>query len=126
MPLAMAKVAAATAGHSWPMFASFVGALGAFITGSNTVSDLLFSEFQYATATQLGISHQIVVTLQVVGGAMGNMVCIHNIVAACATVGLAGLEGVLIRKNSLPMLIYGLTAGVLGLIFCYVLYPGIF
>ena len=66
------------------------------------------------------------VTLQVVGGAMGNMVCIHNIVAACATVGLAGLEGVLIRKNSLPMLIYGLTAGVLGLIFCYVLYPGIF
>lgn len=71
------------------MLASFVGALGAFITGSNTVSDLLFAEFQYATASQLGISHQIVVALQAVGGAMGNMVCIHNIVAASAISGSA-------------------------------------
>lgn len=126
MPLAMAQMAATYAGHSWPMFASFVGALGSFITGSNTVSDLLFAEFQYATATQLQIPHQIVVSLQAVGGAMGNMVCIHNIVAASATVGLAGLEGLLIRRNALPMLIYGLVVGVMGLLFCYVLFPNIF
>ena len=114
------------AGATWPMFASFVGALGAFITGSNTVSDLLFAEFQYATATQLAIPRQIIVSLQAVGGAMGNMVCIHNIVAASATVGLAGLEGMLIRRNALPMLLYGLVAGSLGLVFVYVLYPTIF
>ena len=126
MPLAMAQMAAAYTGHSWPMFASFVGALGSFITGSNTVSDLLFAEFQYATATQLDIPRQIVVSLQAVGGAMGNMVCIHNIVAASATVGLAGLEGLLIRRNSLPLLIYGLVAGAMGLVFCYVLFPGLF
>ncbi len=126
MPLAMAETAADITGKSWPMFAAFVGALGAFITGSNTVSDLLFAEFQFATATQLGISHQIIVALQAVGGAMGNMVCIHNIVAASATVGLAGMEGVLIRRNAMPMLVYGLVVGSLGLIFCYVLFPGIF
>ena len=126
MPLAMAKMAASYAGQSWPMFASFVGALGSFITGSNTVSDLLFAEFQYATATQLDISRQLIVSLQAVGGAMGNMVCIHNIVAASATVGLAGLEGVLIRRNSLPLLLYGLVIGVMGLVFTYVLYPTIF
>ena len=126
MPLSMAETAAGIAGHSWPMFASFVGALGSFITGSNTVSDLLFAEFQYATANQLGISHLIVVSLQVVGGAMGNMVCIHNIVAASATVGLAGLEGVLIRRNSMPMLVYGLIVGIIGLIFAYTLFPGTF
>ena len=126
MPLSMAQTAAGLTGHSWPMFASFVGALGAFITGSNTVSDLLFAEFQYATASQLGISHQIIVALQAVGGAMGNMVCIHNIVAASATVGLAGMEGLLIRRNALPLLVYGLSAGALGSIFVYVLYPGIF
>ena len=57
---------------------------------------------------------------------MGNMVCIHNIVAASATVGLAGLEGMLIRRNALPMLLYGLVAGSLGLVFVYVLYPTIF
>ena len=126
MPLAMAQAAAGMAGSSWPMFTSFVGALGAFITGSNTVSDLLFAEFQYATATQLAIPKQLIVSLQAVGGAMGNMVCIHNIVAASATVGLAGLEGMLIRRNALPMLLYGLVAGSLGLVFVYVLYPTIF
>jgi lactate permease len=126
MPLSMAQTAAALTGHTWPMFASFVGALGSFITGSNTVSDLLFAEFQYATASQLGISHQIVVALQAVGGAMGNMVCIHNIVAASATVGLAGMEGMLIRRNALPLLVYGLVAGGLGSLFVYVLYPGLF
>ncbi|PIE60520.1 MAG: lactate permease [Desulfobulbus propionicus] len=126
MPLSMAEAAAGMAGQSWPMFASFVGALGSFITGSNTVSDLLFAEFQYATAAQLGISHQIIVALQAVGGAMGNMVCIHNIVAASATVGLVGMEGVLIRRNSLPLFLYGLAAGGLGALFIFLLYPGIF
>ena len=41
MPLAMATAVAAMAGNAWPLLASFVGGLGAFITGSNTVSDML-------------------------------------------------------------------------------------
>jgi lactate permease len=126
MPLSMAQTAAAMTGSTWPMFASFVGALGSFITGSNTVSDLLFAEFQYATASQLEISRQIIVALQAVGGAMGNMVCIHNIVAASATVGLVGMEGLLIRRNALPLLLYGLIVGALGLLLVYVLYPGLY
>ncbi len=126
MPLSMAKATAALAGHSWPFFAPFVGALGAFITGSNTVSNLLFSEFQYGLATQLEIPRQIVVALQVVGGSMGNMVCVHNIVAVSAVVGLSGQEGVIIRRNVVPMMIYGISAGGLGLVLCYWLFPGIF
>ena len=126
MPLTMAETTAALAGQSWPFFASYVGALGAFITGSNTVSDLLFSEFQYGIASELSISRQIIVALQVVGGAMGNMVCIHNIVAVSATVGLVGMEGVIIRRNVIPMLLYGLIVGTAGLIFTYVVFPGIF
>jgi lactate permease len=74
----------------------------------------------------LGISKQLIVSLQAVGGAMGNMVCIHNIVAASATVGLAGMEGLLIRRNSLPMLLYGLVVGAVGLLLVYSLYPNIF
>ena len=126
MPLTMAETTAALAGQSWPFFASYVGALGAFITGSNTVSNLLFSEFQYGIASELSISRQLVVSLQVVGGAMGNMVCIHNIVAVSATVGLVGMEGVIIRRNVIPMLLYGLIAGTAGMMFIYVLFPGIF
>jgi lactate permease len=126
MPLSMAKATAAIAGQTWPLFASFVGALGSFITGSNTVSDLLFAEFQYGIATQLQIPHLIIVALQVVGGAMGNMVCIHNIVAASATVGLAGVEGMLILRNTTPLLLYGAVVGVMGLIYTYILFPGVF
>lgn len=126
MPLSMAQAMAALAGNSWPFFAPFVGALGAFITGSTTVSNLLFSEFQYGIASQLGISHQIVMALQVVGGSMGNMVCVHNIVAASAVVGLTGKEGLIIRRNIIPLLIYGVSAGLLGLVLCYMLFPNIF
>lgn len=57
---------------------------------------------------------------------MGNMVCVHNIVAVSATVGLAGLEGMIIRRNVIPMFFYGLIVGIAGLLFTYVIYPGLF
>lgn len=126
MPLAMAKAVAAIAGQAWPMFASFVGGLGSFITGSNTVSDLLFAEFQWGMASQLALPHQIIVAAQVVGGAMGNMICIHNIVAVCAVVGLSGMEGPIIRRTFWPFLLYGLVAGVLVTLMSFVFLPGLY
>jgi lactate permease len=100
--------------------------LGSFITGSNTVSDLLFADFQYGIAETLDLPRQIIVALQAVGGAMGNMVCIHNIVAASATVGLIGVEGLILRRNVLPLLLYGAVVGSMGLLFSYVFFPTIF
>ncbi len=126
MPLAMAKSVAAVAGASWPLFAAFIGALGSFITGSNTVSNLLFAGFQYGIADTLHLPHQIIVALQSVGGAMGNMVCIHNIVAASATVGLVGMEGLILKRNVIPLILYGLIIGIMGLFFSYVLFPNVF
>jgi lactate permease len=126
MPLTMALAAAAVVGQAWPLFASYVGALGSFITGSNTVSDLLFANFQYDLASTIGASHEIIVALQAVGGAMGNMICVHNVVAASATVGLVGLEGLIIRRTLIPMLLYGIIVGIMGLLFTYVLFPGVF
>lgn len=126
LPLTMAEAMAALAGHTWPMLASYVGALGSFITGSCTISDLLFADFQYGLATTIGASREIIVALQGVGGAMGNMICVHNVVAASATVGLVGMEGMIIRRTMIPLLLYGLTAGTIGTIFCYVLFPGVF
>lgn len=126
MPLTMAKAIAAITGQTWPMFASYVGALGSFITGSCTVSDLLFADFQFGLATTIGASREIVVALQGVGGAMGNMICVHNVVAASATVGLVGMEGLIIRRTMIPMVLYGLCAGTIGMLLCYVFFPGVF
>jgi lactate permease len=126
MPLAMAEAISNLFRGAWPLVDSFVGALGSFMAGSNTVSNMLFSVFQYSIADQLGISKVIIVALQNIGGAFGNMICVHNVIAACATVGLVGVEGILIKRNLIPMTIYGLTVGIIALILVYFVVPGLF
>ncbi len=126
MPIVLAQAMAGTFRDAWPMVDSFVGALGSFISGSNTVSNMLFSLFQYSVAEQLEISRTITVALTNVGGAIGNMICVHNVIAATATVGLVGVEGLLIRRNLLPMTILGIAVGIIGLIAVYVLAAGLF
>ncbi|MGD2217631.1 MAG: L-lactate permease [Gemmatimonadales bacterium] len=119
MPIVMAAWVAENVGGVWPFFAPAVGALGAFIAGSNTVSNLMFSLFQHGVATQLAISGALVVALQAVGAAAGNMIAIHNVVAASATVGLLGQEGSTLRKTILPTLYYLMVVGTLGLVSIY-------
>ena len=126
MPIAMAQAMANVFQGAWPIIDTFVGALGAFMAGSNTVSNMLFALFQYSIADNLGISHIIVVSLQNVGGALGNMICVHNIIAACATVGLIGVEGLLIKRNLIPMTFVAILAGVIGLILTFIIVPGLF
>lgn len=126
MPLAMAKAVAEIAGNAWPLFASYVGGLGAFITGSNTVSDLLFAEFQWGVAQQLALPRQIIVAAQVAGGAMGNMVCIHNIVAVCAVTGLIGREGMILKRTFWPFLLYGVVVGIVATLMSFVFFPHLF
>ncbi len=126
MPLTLAKAVADWAGQTWPFFAPIIGALGAFVAGSNTVSDMMFALFQYEVAGATDAPHLVVLGLQAFGGAAGNMITVHNVVAAAATVGLAGVEGALIRKTIWPMAYYLLVGGLLGLLFCYVLFAGVF
>lgn len=121
MPIAMADWVSAHVGAIWPFFAPIIGALGAFIAGSNTVSNLMFALFQYGVATALGMSAALVVALQAVGAAAGNMIAIHNVVAASATVGLLGQEGATLRRTILPTIYYLVATGVLGLIAVHVL-----
>ena len=113
MPITLAEGAASLAGGAWPFFSPWIGALGAFIAGSNTVSNLTFSLFQFATAESIGVYPALVVAAQAVGGAAGNMIAIHNVVAAAATVGLMGQEGAILRKTVFPMLYYCLLSGSL-------------
>jgi lactate permease len=121
MPIAMAAWVAENVGNVWPLFAPSIGALGAFIAGSNTISNLMFSLFQHSVAENLNISGVIVVALQAVGAAAGNMIAIHNVVAALATVGLLGQEGVTLRRTVLPTLYYVIFVGLMGLAAIYLL-----
>ncbi len=109
----MAQFLADISGGAYVFVAPFIGVLGAFMSGSNTVSNILFSSLQFQTAALLDMPEVLIVALQVVGGAIGNMVCINNVVAVCATVGVIGMEGQLIKRNAIPMVIYSLAAGTL-------------
>ncbi|WP_344308702.1 L-lactate permease [Brevibacterium samyangense] len=117
MPIVLAEAAAGTFGQSWPIVAPFIGALGAFVAGSNTVSNTMFAQFQFSTGVNIGAaSPETVVAAQAVGGAAGNMVAVHNVAAAAATVGLLGREGDVIRRTAIPMLAYAFLAGILAYI----------
>ncbi|MEX5301810.1 L-lactate permease [Kocuria sabuli] len=120
MPVTLAEGAAAISGSTWPLIAPWIGALGAFVAGSNTISNLTFSQFQYSTGVQIGLDRpELVVAAQAVGGAGGNPIAIHNIVAASATVGLLGREGDLLRKTVLVTTYYCLVAGPVAYIFIH-------
>jgi lactate permease len=63
---------------------------------------------------RISVDPSWIVALQVVGGAAGNMICVHNVVAASAVVGLVGKEGAIIRLTLIPFTYYALLPGALG------------
>lgn len=83
-----------------------IGILGSFISGSNTVAVTLFANLQEQAASNLGLNTAIIVAANTIGGSIGNMICVNNVVAACATAGTAGHEGKIIRINAIPTVIY--------------------
>jgi len=106
----MAESIADIAKGTYVAVAPLIGVLGSFMSGSNTVSNALFAGLQFDTATFVGMSPVIIVALQNIGGACGNMICVHNVVSACATTGTGGNEGKIIKINIIPCLIYCLLA----------------
>lgn len=116
MPLTLADGMAALAGQTWPLFSPLVGTIGSFVAGSVTVSNMMFALFQFGVALQIANPTAMVLGLQCVGASAGNIICVSNIVAAEATVGLVGLEGTLIRKVLFPTLYYVVFAGLLGML----------
>ncbi len=109
MLLTMAKGVADLAGENYFYVAPFIGSVGAFMFGSNTVSNVMFAPLQFQTAQLLNIPPTVILALQNQGGAFGNMVCINNIVAVSATTGIItikGIEGKLLKTDAVPWAIY--------------------
>lgn len=115
MMAALAGGAAAITGPAYGLAAPIIGLVGALVAGSNTVSNILFTPFQYATAELLGRSTLWTVAAQVAGGAAGSMAGFNTVVAACAAAGLRGAEGAVMRRNALPCLGYATAAGLIAM-----------
>lgn len=107
---------AMAAGGWWQYLATYLGALGSFFAGSCTISNLTFGPIQDSIATRMGLDRTTILALQSVGGAMGNMVAIHNIVAVCSVLGLHNAEGEILKRTVGPMLLYGAVAAAMAAI----------
>jgi lactate permease len=100
-------------GKAYPVFASSVGTLGAFMTGSNTNSNVVFGMLQKQTAELAGLSIPVVLGAQTTGGSIGSMLAPAKILVGCSTVGLSGKEGPVLRTT----LKYGvIITGLIGLL----------
>ena len=93
-------------GSAFPVLSPLLGVFGAFVSGSCTVSGILFGPLQFQTATLLGLNGASIIALQMAGGAIGNMICINNVVAVASTTGVFGKEGRIISTNLIPCFIY--------------------
>lgn len=83
---------------AYPAVAPFIGALGAFITGSNSNANVLFAGLQQNAAELMNLSVPLIVSAQTAGAALGSVLAPAKVIVGCSTVGLAGQEGAVMRK----------------------------
>ncbi|MBA2693357.1 MAG: L-lactate permease [Rubrobacter sp.] len=107
--------AAFAAGGFYPVAASFLGALGGILTGSNAASNALFMPPQIEAARSLGVSGELVAAVQNVSGSHASMLAPQRIILAATATGLLGREGEIVRKALPPVIVSVAVVGALGL-----------
>jgi len=106
-----------TVGPLFYLIASpFIGITGAFVAGSNTVSNIIFGPAQLTTSQFLNLPNELVLALQTLGGALGNAICLFNIIAATTIVNFKDHRKIL-KLNLLPTMLAGLLISIIGLLF---------
>ena len=108
MTTEVAKALADIFGTMFPLISPFIGAFGSLVAGSKTVSNIMFMNLQFEAALIVGLPTMLIAMSQSIGAAVGNMVCIHNIVAVTATTNATGKEGKLLVAATPPCVIYAL------------------
>lgn len=116
MPIYLASFLGERLHTIWVFLAPFIGELGSFITGSATVSALTFSPVQFEIASNYQLNTDLILALGLMGGAAGNMICVHNVVSVATVVNVEGQEGNIIKKTVIPAIIYALLLGLSGTI----------
>jgi len=115
MTFTLAKGVATVLGAIYPVLAPSIGVLGAFMTGSNTNSNVMFGAFQTQMAELLGASPLIMAAAQTAGGSIGSMLAPAKVIVGTSTVGLTGREGDVIGKTLKYCIFIALILGAITL-----------
>ena len=102
-------------GSVYPLVSPWIGLLGAFMTGSNTNSNVVFGVLQQNTAQLAGLSVALILAAQTTGGALGSMIAPAKILVGCSTVGLSGKEGPVLKATLRYGLIITFIIGIITL-----------
>jgi len=119
MTYLLAKGISRSVGAAFPLVSPLIGMLGAFLTGSNTNSNIIFAPLQKQAAELIGISIFIILGAQTTGGSLGSMLAPSKVIVGCSTAGLAGREGEVLKKTLLPGLLIAVWIGVVAWIAIY-------
>lgn len=119
----LAQDIAGVTGKAYPIGAVLIGAVGAFITGTNLGANQLFATMHMEAANILGINKIMTFAASNGGGSLGNMICPNNVTAACATVGITGEENKVMKRVIVMFLVCFALYAILSMLFVYVIFP---
>jgi lactate permease len=123
MTYTLADGLARVAGRAFPAVSPFIGALGAFMTGSNTNSNVIFAGLQDQVAQLIAVSPFIILAAQTAGGAIGSAFAPAKIIVGCSTVGGQGTESAVLRAVMRYGLVIVAGLAVASIVLAYVVRP---
>ena len=111
MIVVIASALAAVTGQLYPVFAPLIGAIGTFVTGSDTSSNILFAKLQANVAHQLNYGNSDwLVAANTTGATGGKMISPQSIAIATAACDMQGRDGEIL-KAAIPYAIAYIAIG---------------
>ena len=93
----MAHLFVTLTGHYYPFVAPIIAAIGAFVTGSGTNTEVLLGTLQTAAAQQIHISQYWLAAANSLGAGIGKVISPQCIATAVAAVSLVGQDSKVLR-----------------------------
>jgi len=109
----LARSLATVTGRAYPLVAAAIGALGTFVTGSDTSSNVLFGTLQTEVARTLGVDPLWLAAANTSGATAGKMISPQSIAVATSATGLDGSEGKIFGQTLRFCAVYVLALGIL-------------
>ena len=113
----LASGLAGLTGAAYPFVAPAVGALGTFVTGSDTSSNILFGKLQAGVAEHLNVDPTWLAASNTAGATGGKIISPQSIAIATSACQMPGEEGPILKKAVVYALVYVAIAGVVVGIF---------
>ncbi len=110
----IAVVLVAVTGSYYPLISPIIGALGTFVTGSDTSSNVLFGGLQVEVAKTLGLNPYWLAAANTGGATAGKMISPQSIAVATAATGLVGAEGKILNATIKFCIVYVIVLGIMA------------